>query len=219
MTRRLLLPLVLLLLGGCDRPPGDDPADVRVRVSYVGVDPRAGAPIVMLEEENGGGRLLPIWIGFAEARSIASEIEHRRSPRPNTHDLAKQVLVQLESRVERVVVTELREGTYYAVLMLNRNGRRLELDARPSDAIALALRFEAPVFVRASLFEAEPLPVPDGPERQASRVPAHVPAGWRKADGNWRSGVPTAIRETALPVANRPGVAGAKLSEVHLPSR
>lgn len=218
MLRRLLFLACLLVPIACDSEHARPADDVLVRVGYVAIDPRAGSPMVVLEEQS-GNRTLPIWIGFAEARSIASEIEHRRSPRPNTHDLAKQVLVQLESRVERVVVTELREGTYYAVLMLNRNGRRLELDARPSDAIALALRFEAPVFVRASLFEAEPLPVPDGPERQASRVPAHVPAGWRKADGNWRSGVPTAIRETALPVANRPGVAGAKLSEVHLPSR
>jgi bifunctional DNase/RNase len=126
--------------------------DVEVFVSNVGVHPLTDSPVVVLEEV-GGGRHLPIWIGIAEARSIAVEKEKIHSPRPNTHDLAKRLLTQLDAEVERVVVTELRNGTYFAVLVLRADGRRIEVDARPSDAIAIALRVDAPVFVRDTLLE------------------------------------------------------------------
>jgi bifunctional DNase/RNase len=154
MPRLALLVLVVLplVLTRCGSNNPEAREDVLVKVRYVAVDPQAGAPVLLLEEQN-GERRLPIWIGFAEARSIASEMEHREKPRPNTHDLAKRVIDGLEAGVERAVVTELRDGTYFAILVLHTQNGRVEIDSRPSDAIAIALRFEAPVYVRPSVFE------------------------------------------------------------------
>jgi len=155
MTARSGLALAGLLfsvVAGCGASPAPESRDVPVAVGSVGVDPLTESPVIMLEEEN-GARILPIWIGMNEARSIVLGMESVPSPRPNTHDLAKRLLTQLDANVERVVVTELRSGTYYAVLVVITNGRRLEIDARPSDAIAIALRTDAPVFVREALFQ------------------------------------------------------------------
>ena len=124
--------------------------DVRVHVERVVIDDN-DTPVVVLEEEE-GTRWLPIWIGSAEARSIALEIESMRSPRPNTHDLARDLIHHLDAEVARVVVTELRDGTYYAMLHLSHAGHIVAVDARPSDAIAIALRAHAPIFVREPLF-------------------------------------------------------------------
>jgi bifunctional DNase/RNase len=143
-----------LALAGCGGLDADSPREVAVRVGYVAMDPRSQSPVVVLEESE-GERALPIWIGYAEARSIAAEIEHEPAPRPNTHDLAKRLIDGLEGNVERVVVTELREGTYFATLVLASRGKRVEIDSRPSDAIAIALRFDAPLYVRETLFETE----------------------------------------------------------------
>ncbi len=139
------------LVVACNAPPPDAAPDVVVKVASIAVDP-TGSPVVILEE-SGGGRALPIWIGIAEARSIASEIERQRPPRPNSHDLTKRLVEGLDGVVEQVVVTELRDGTYYAVIFVAARGQRIEIDARPSDAIALALRFDAPLLVREALFE------------------------------------------------------------------
>jgi bifunctional DNase/RNase len=136
--------------------------EVAVGVRQLWIDPRVGSPVVLLSEED-GDRQVAIWIGLAEAHSIATQIDHRRPLRPNTHDLTKELVEELHGRVERVVVTELRENIYYAVVEVRSGGRLLSFDARPSDAIALALRFEAPVFVRVGLLAKpgqalEPLP-------------------------------------------------------------
>ena len=119
----------------------------------VALDPRTNSPVIVLQE-NDGTRKLPIWIGFAEARSIAAELEQVEPVRPNTHDLAKRILVGLEGKLERVVVTDLREGTYFAVLQVRTENGLVEIDSRPSDAIAIALRVSAPIFVRNWLFDA-----------------------------------------------------------------
>ena len=143
--------LAIGLVVACSAPAPDPAPDVGVKVASIAVD-SSGAPVVILEE-SGGGRALPIWIGVAEARSIAAEIERLRPPRPNSHDLAKRLIEGLDGAIERVVVTELRDGTYYALILLAARGQRIEIDARPSDAIALALRFDAPLFVREALFD------------------------------------------------------------------
>lgn len=150
-THRLVAGVALALVAACGAPEPETAPDVVVKVASIAVDP-SGAPVVILEE-TGGGRALPIWIGVAEARSIASEIERQRPPRPNSHDLAKRMIEGLDGVVERVVVTELRDGTYYALILLAARGQRIEIDARPSDAIALALRFDAPLLVREALFD------------------------------------------------------------------
>jgi hypothetical protein len=118
---------------------------------------------VVVLKEQGGPRLLRIWIGPAEAQSIALEKAERKSPRPNSHDLARRLIDGLEGRLEKVVVSELREGTFYAILFVEAGGRRVEIDARPSDAIAIALRADAPIFVRSEVLdEAGELGTPDG---------------------------------------------------------
>jgi bifunctional DNase/RNase len=134
-----------------EHAPGNE---VAVRVERVGVDAN-DLPVVLLEEKD-GTRWLPIWIGSAEAQSIAMWIEEAPSPRPNSHDLARTVIDRLHGKVERVVVTDLRGSTYYATLTIESNGDPVEIDARPSDAIAIALRTGAPIFVRDHLFEREP---------------------------------------------------------------
>lgn len=159
------LPLLLFPLLGCDAVPerlrGDTGAssaaangdgNIAVHVGFIALDPESGSPIVVLEED-GGTRVLPMLIPLSAAQSIAVEMEQESLPRPNTHDLAKSLLDGLEGEVERVVVTELRSGTFYAVLVVQSQGRRLEIDSRPSDAIAIALRVRAPVYVRESLLE------------------------------------------------------------------
>jgi bifunctional DNase/RNase len=143
--------LLLLLLAACSGEATRASVDVAVRVSMVALDSH-NTPVVVLEEE-GGSRLLPIWIGMDAAQSITAEIEQQQPPRPNTHDLAKRVIQGLDGEIASVVVTKLLEGTYYAIVNLATNGKVVEIDARPSDAIAIALRVKAPIFVRATVFE------------------------------------------------------------------
>lgn len=144
----------LLFVGiavACGRGGTPAPQDVRVHVERVALD-AGNVPVLVLEEDR-GSRWLPIWIGTAEARSIALQMHEHRPPRPNTHDLARSLIEGLEGEIVRVVVTELRNGTYYATLALRVRGDVVEIDSRPSDAIAIALRAGAPIFVRAGLFD------------------------------------------------------------------
>ena len=142
----------MVLAAACSPGSEGGQRDVSVQVERVTLDPLANTPVIILEESE-GTRRLPIWIGMAEARSIAQRLEEVQSPRPNSHDLARRLVEGLDGRVERVTVTALRDGTYYAVITLQRGGSSIEIDSRPSDAIALALRMDAPVFVREPLFE------------------------------------------------------------------
>jgi bifunctional DNase/RNase len=128
-----------------------DSATVEAKIKTLMVDPTTQAPVVVLESL-ADKRLLPIWIDIAEARAIALEIEQIKVPRPLTHDLFRNVLNRLGVTVERVVITELRNSTYYALLYLKSKGQDLQIDARPSDAMALALKTKAPVFVAEQVF-------------------------------------------------------------------
>ncbi|MEM7409028.1 MAG: bifunctional nuclease family protein [Myxococcota bacterium] len=121
-----------------------------MRVEHVGLDANS-SPVVVLEEL-AGERWLPIWIGSAEAHSIGVHMAEHEAPRPNSHDLAQSLIEGLSGEVERVAVTELRSGTYYATLTLRRSDGPVDIDARPSDAIAIALRTGAPIYVREHLF-------------------------------------------------------------------
>jgi hypothetical protein len=150
--------------------------EVPVRVEGLALDDEAEAPIVILVEAE-GERRLPIWIGLPEAHSIAAQLDERRAPRPNSHDLAKRLIEGLEGEVKRVVVTELRDGVYYARIDLEQRGRKIPVDARPSDAIAIALRLGAPLFVHAALFETSALAVPaPGKEIRGAPSERQVPA-------------------------------------------
>jgi bifunctional DNase/RNase len=109
------------------------------------LDPVTNTPIVILKDS--GDTVLPIWVGVYEANAIALEIEKVSTPRPMTHDLIKNVLAGLDAQVHKVVVTELKEDTFYAVIWMEREGRIISVDSRPSDALALALRVDCPIFV------------------------------------------------------------------------
>ena len=116
------------------------------------IDPVTNMPIVILRDE-AGQRTLPIWVGPVEANAIALQIENVAPPRPMTHDLLRQVLTDLGATVSRVIISDLQGGTFFAYLQLDRSGDLLYVDARPSDALALALRVKAPVFVETSVLD------------------------------------------------------------------
>jgi bifunctional DNase/RNase len=120
--------------------------EVEMKISGLIPDPMTNMPIVVLKDQS-SGVVLPIWVGAFEANAIMMEIEKVTAPRPMTHDLLKNLLVGLETTVRKVVVTELREDTFYAVIWLDRGGQSISLDSRPSDALALALRMDCPIFV------------------------------------------------------------------------
>ncbi len=147
--------LLALLLAACLACSGEAPPEpdaVAVRVEGLALDAEVDSPIVILVESD-GERRLPIWIGPAEAHSIATQLEARTPVRPNTHDLAQRLIESLDGTILRVVVTELRDGIYYAQIELDQRGRHVSIDSRPSDAIAIGLRLGAPLFVRPELFE------------------------------------------------------------------
>lgn len=116
------------------------------------IDPVTNMPIVILRDE-AGERTLPIWVGPVEANAIALQVENVEPPRPMTHDLLRSVLGDLGARLERVVISDLQEGTFFAYLQLRRDDETLFVDARPSDALALSLRTKAPVFVETSVMD------------------------------------------------------------------
>jgi len=118
------------------------------------MDPNSGTPIIILKDVQ-SDTMLPIWVGAYEANAIALEIEKIAPPRPMTHDLLRNLIVQLGVQVERVVVTSLRDNTFFAVIeMRNSEGNRMVLDSRPSDAIALALRADCPIYVDMEVIKA-----------------------------------------------------------------
>jgi bifunctional DNase/RNase len=120
------------------------------------MDPVTQMPIVILKDVNGNSAL-PIWVGIYEANAIALEIEKVATPRPMTHDLIKSLLLGLETQVRKVVVNELKDDTFFALIWLERNGELISVDSRPSDALALALRLDCPIFVEDSVLKSSKL--------------------------------------------------------------
>jgi uncharacterized protein len=170
MARRLASWLALLCLAACGAAPSEPAGGIAVRVAGLALDDNADSPVVILQEID-GPRRLPIWIGLAEAQSIAVGLGGHVPLRPNAHDLGKRLIQGLDGRVERVVVIALRDGIYYARIDLVRDGHTVSIDARPSDAIALALRLDAPIFVHEALFESS---IPELPP-SGSEVRGHAP--------------------------------------------
>lgn len=125
----------------------------KVTVYGVSFDVASKQPIVLLRVE-GKNRFLPIWIGHPEAAAILMKLQSAELPRPMTHDLLAATIEQLSASVDRVLVTELRDNTFYAVLQLDAGGQEIRLDSRPSDAIALAVRTDAPIFASTELLNA-----------------------------------------------------------------
>ena len=132
------------------------------------MDPNSGTPIIILKDIQ-SDTMLPIWVGAYEANAIALEIEKIAPPRPMTHDLLRNLIVELGVQVDRVVVTSLRDNTFFAVIeMHNSDGDKMVLDSRPSDAIALALRADCPIFVDMEVIKASrnTLPVEETEEQE-----------------------------------------------------
>jgi uncharacterized protein len=120
--------------------------EVEMKIRGLMMDPATNMPIVVLKDAQGSA-VLPIWVGVYEANAIALEIEKVQTPRPMTHDLLRNVLLGLNVHVRKVVVSDLRDDTFYALIWIERDGSMMSIDARPSDALALALRMDCPIFV------------------------------------------------------------------------
>jgi bifunctional DNase/RNase len=125
---------------------------IEMTIKGLMVDPVTNMPIVVLRDVK-GERILPIWVGIFEANAIALQIENVTTPRPMTHDLLRNVIHDLKGTVERIVVSDLKDNTFYAIIYLRVGGEIVAVDSRPSDAIALALRARAPIFVEEAVIE------------------------------------------------------------------
>lgn len=120
--------------------------EVEMKIRGLMMDPVTNMPIVVLKDVD-GETVLPIWVGVYEANAIALEIEKVTTPRPMTHDLIKNLLIGFDAHVHKVVVSELKEDTFFAIIWMERDGKVMSVDSRPSDALALALRLDCPIFV------------------------------------------------------------------------
>ncbi len=125
---------------------------VEMKIKGLMIDPVSNMPIIILRQV-GSEMVLPIWVGIFEANAIAMQIEKIQSPRPMTHDLLCNVITDLRAKVEKVVITDLKDNTFFATIHLVRDAEKLAVDARPSDAMALALRLNAPILVEESVLE------------------------------------------------------------------
>ena len=144
--------------------------EIEVKIRALMMDPNSGTPIIILKDVQ-SDTMLPIWVGAYEANAIALEIEKIAPPRPMTHDLLRNLIIQLGVQVERVVVTRLQDNTFFAEIeMRNSDGNLMRLDSRPSDAIALALRADCPIYVDMEVIKASrnTMPSEEGEESQTT---------------------------------------------------
>ena len=145
--------------------------EIEVRIRGLMMDPATNMPIVVLKDVD-SETVMPIWVGIFEANAIAIEIEKVAVPRPMTHDLTRNLIRGLKAQLERIVISELKDDTFYAVLWLRQEGESLAIDARPSDAIALALRSDCPIYVTEKVMQTAKLNTsgpPEGPTAEQLR--------------------------------------------------
>lgn len=145
--------------------------DIEVRIRGLMMDPATSMPIVVLKDI-ASETVMPIWVGIFEANAIAIEIEKVAVPRPMTHDLSRNIIRHLNASLEKVVISELKDDTFYATLWLRQGTERVAMDARPSDAIALALRTDCPIFVAEEVMQTAKLNTsgpPEGPTAEQLR--------------------------------------------------
>ena len=138
---------------------------IEMTLAGVRIELPTNQPIVLLRE-SGGERFLPIWIGQSEAAAIALALQGVVTPRPMTHDLLKNILDEMSVEVQSIVITELREGTFYAVINMQRNGSAFEISSRPSDAIALAVRLNCKIFANEDVLEEASILIPAGDDEE-----------------------------------------------------
>jgi uncharacterized protein len=125
---------------------------IEMTIKGLMVDPITNMPIIILRDHD-GQRVLPIWVGIFEANAIALQMENIATPRPMTHDLLRNVIQDLSGTVRKIVVSDLKDNTFYALIYVETPAETIAIDARPSDAIALALRTQAPIFVEESVID------------------------------------------------------------------
>ena len=142
---------------------------VKMEIKGLLMDPVSNMPVVVLRDAE-NGVFLPIWVGIFEANAIAIQMEKIATPRPMTHDLLKNLIGELDATVERIVINDLRDNTFFARIHLLRGGTRWDVDSRPSDAIALALRVDAEIFVEEEVLEKSKTLKPDGEETDPERL-------------------------------------------------
>jgi bifunctional DNase/RNase len=142
---------------------------VEMKIKGLMIDPVSNMPIIILKNE-AGDSVLPIWVGIFEANAIAMQLESVVSPRPMTHDLLKNVIEGLQAKIARVVINDLRDNTFFANIFLDRNGDDLCIDSRPSDAMALALRADAPIFVEQTVLEKSASPEAGADSAETERL-------------------------------------------------
>jgi uncharacterized protein len=145
--------------------------DIEVRIRGLMMDPATNMPIVVLKDV-GSDTVMPIWVGIFEANAIAIEIEKVAAPRPMTHDLTRNLMRHMNAQLEKIVINELRDDTFFAVLWLRQDGELVTMDARPSDAIALALRADCPIYVSEQVMQSAKLNMsgpPEGPTAEELR--------------------------------------------------
>ncbi|MGH9791292.1 MAG: bifunctional nuclease family protein [Candidatus Acidiferrales bacterium] len=130
--------------------------EVEMKIRGLMMDPVTNMPIVVLKDTRGSA-ILPIWVGIYEANAIALEIEKVQTPRPMTHDLLRNLLLGLDVHVHKVVVSELKDDTFYALIWMEREGQMMSMDSRPSDALALALRVDCPIYVDETVLKSSKL--------------------------------------------------------------
>jgi uncharacterized protein len=153
---------------------------VRVLLRAVRVDLQSNTPVLLLQETDGEGRTLPIFIGSPEATAIAYALQGVEMPRPLTHDLMKDLLGALEISLEKILITELRANTYYAEMHLLRGEERTVVSSRPSDAVAMAVRTEAPLFVSDDLMESEGIMLSLESEEETDDTPDELVGQFRQ---------------------------------------
>lgn len=173
MQKRFIVKLSLFLLftiTACKLPISGKSRDelIEVAVKGITIDVQSNSPMVILEDKK-ENKVMPIWIGLNEARAIATELEGISLPRPMTHDLMKNIISGLNASLEKVIVSDLKNSTFYALVVIKLKRKSIEFDARPSDAIALALRFSVPIYVEKSVFD----------KAQVFQIPSELPQGWQ----------------------------------------
>jgi bifunctional DNase/RNase len=126
--------------------------ELEMKIKGLMIDPITNMPIIILRDP-ASSAVLPIWVGIFEANAIALQIEKIVTPRPMTHDLLKSMISNMHASVEKIVITDLKDNTFYALIFLNHDGKVLPIDSRPSDAIALALRTGSPIYVNTEVIE------------------------------------------------------------------
>ncbi len=143
--------------------------EVEMKIRGLAVDANTNTPIVVLKQAEGEA-LLPIWLGIHEAQAIALQLQGIALPRPMTHDLMKILLMGLETAIKKVVVNELKENTFYALIWLEREGKLIAVDSRPSDALALALRVDCPIYVEENILRGYEFSTAQSESNQSGRA-------------------------------------------------